>query len=158
LYSISPLTCVCLSFQTQEAHFTALRITFFRYACRTSPINDNSSPCFGFNQVSGLSIWLFWSQILKFWIFLRYLEFFENRKSQTTSGFFWLFQSERLGSGKTLSELHIHYKSLLTRVYYHAGCKEYCKDFSVTLKMFNLFNKKQISDRVITRKGNASED
>ena len=31
---------------------------------------------------------------------------------------FWnfFFQAERLGSGKTLSELHVHYKSLLTRV------------------------------------------
>jgi len=43
-------------------------------------------------------------------------------------------QSERLGSGKTLSELHIHYKSLLTRVYDHAGHKESCKDFTVSLK------------------------
>ena len=52
--------------------------------------------------VAGLPIWLFWSQILKFWLFLTPLA---------------CFQSERLGSGKTMSELHIHYKSLLKRVY-----------------------------------------
>jgi len=37
---------------------------------------------------------------------------------QTKSGF---LQSEKLVSGKTVSELHIHYKSLLTRVNDHAG-------------------------------------
>jgi len=37
----------------------------------------------------------------------------------------FFFQSERLGSGKTLSELHIPYKSHLKRVYKHAGCKKY---------------------------------
>jgi len=68
------------------------------------------------------------------------------------------FQSERLGSGKTFSELNIHYKYLLTRVYDHAGCKEYCKDFTVALKMFNLVNEKQIYDSVIMRKENASKD
>jgi len=63
------------------------------------------------------------------------------------------FQSERLGSGKTLSELYIHCKFHLTRVCYHdAGCKEYCKDFSVALKMFSLVNMKQMYDSVITRK------
>jgi len=35
-----------------------------------------------------------------------------------------LFQSERLGSAKTMSELHIH-KSLLKRVYDHAGGTKY---------------------------------
>ena len=52
------------------------------------------------------------------------------------------FQSDRLGSGKTLSELHIHYKSLPTRVYYHAGCTEYCKLFAVALKMICVIHKK----------------
>jgi len=56
----------------------------------------------------------------------------------------WLFVSESLGSGKTLSELHIHYKYLLTTVCDHAGCKEYCKDFTVALKLVNVFNKKQM--------------
>jgi len=52
-----------------------------------------------------------------------------------TFGFFWkskkarqnlaFFQSERLGSGKTLSKLHIHYKSLLKRVYNHARWTKY---------------------------------
>jgi len=48
-----------------------------------------------------------------------------NQKCQAKSGF---FQSERLGSGKILHELHIRNKSLLTGVYDHARCSEYCKD------------------------------
>jgi len=54
--------------------------------------------------------------------FFEHLWLFGNKKSQTKSGF---FQSERLGFGKTLSEMHIRYRSLLTRVYNHAGCTEY---------------------------------
>ena len=66
------------------------------------------------------------------WLFL------EVKKSQTKSGFFWLFfQSDRLGSGKTLSELHIHYKSPLKTVYDHAGCTRYWRDFMVALKMID---------------------
>jgi len=53
------------------------------------------------------------------------------------------FQSERLGYGKTWSEVHIHYNSLMTRVYDHAWCTEYFKDFTVVLKMFDAFNRKQ---------------
>jgi len=64
------------------------------------------------------------------------------------------FQSKRLVSGKTLSEMHIHYKPLMTRVCDHARYKEYCKDFSVALKMFSLVNKKQMYDSVINRKEN----
>jgi len=60
-----------------------------------------------------------------------------------------VFQSEKLDSGKTLSELHIHCNSLLTRVYDHAGCKEYCRGFTVALKMFDVFNKKQMCDHVL---------
>jgi len=48
--------------------------------------------------------------------------FLDVKKKQTKSGF---FQSERLGSAKTLSELHIHYKSTLKRVCNHAGCTKY---------------------------------
>jgi len=68
------------------------------------------------------------------------------------------FLSERLGSDKQLSELHIHYKSLLTRVYDHAWCKEYCKDFVAALKMFDVFNKKQMYVSVITGNEYAPED
>jgi len=57
-----------------------------------------------------------------------------------------------------LSELHIHYKSLLTTVYDHAGCKEYCKDFVVALKMFDVFNKKQMYDGAFMGKENASKN
>jgi len=57
----------------------------------------------------------------------------------------WIcFQSERLGSSKTLSDLHIHYKALMKRVYDHAGCTEYCKDFTVALKMIDVIDKKQM--------------
>jgi len=69
-----------------------------------------------------------------------------------------LFQSERLGSGKTLSELHIHCKSPLMRVYDHAWCKEYCKDFTVALKIFDEFNRNQMYDSVFTGNENVSED
>jgi len=51
-----------------------------------------------------------------------------------------------------LSELHIHYKSLLTGVYDHTVCKEYCKYFTVALKIFDVFNKKQMYDSVFTGK------
>jgi len=33
-----------------------------------------------------------------------------------------------------------------------AGCKEYCKDFTVALKFFDVFNKKQMYDDVFTGK------
>jgi len=53
-----------------------------------------------------------------------------------------------------LSELHIRCKSLLTRVYQHAGWK----GFTVAIKMFDVFDKKQMYDHVTTGKENASED
>jgi len=49
-------------------------------------------------------------------------------------------------------ELQIHYKSLLTGVYDHAGYNEYSKDFTVALKIFNVFNKKQMYHSVFTGK------
>jgi len=63
-----------------------------------------------------------------------------------------------LGSGKTLSELHIHDKPFATRVYYHAGCTEYCKNFTAGLKMIYVIDKKQMHDSVITGKEYASRD
>jgi len=65
---------------------------------------------------------------------------------------------ERLGSGKTLSELHIHYKSLLKRVYDHAGWPEYLRNFTVPLKIITVIDKKQMHDSIITGKENASKD
>ena len=38
----------------------------------------------------------FRSQILKFWLFLKHLGFFGNKKSQTKSGFFWLWLWQNL--------------------------------------------------------------
>jgi len=57
-----------------------------------------------------------------------------------------------------LAELQIYYKSLLTRVYDHAGYKEYCKDFTVALKIFDVFYKTQMCDSVITGKENGFKD
>ena len=57
-----------------------------------------------------------------------------------------------------MSELHIHYKSFLTGVYEHAGCKEYCKDFTVVLKILDVCNKKQMYNSVFTGKDNASKN
>ena len=93
--------CVCLSFQTQEALFATLRITFFRYAWCTSPINDNYSPCFGFNEVLGLPIWIFRSQILKFCFYKRTWQFLKIKKARKHLAFFdffsvgktWLWQN-----------------------------------------------------------------
>jgi len=62
-----------------------------------------------------------------------------------------------LGCDKTLSELHIHYKSLATRIYYHAGCTEYCKSFTVALKMIYVIDKK-MHYIVITGKEYARKD
>jgi len=38
------------------------------------------------------------------------------------------------------------------------GCKEYCKDFTVALTIFDVYNKTQMYDSVITWKENASKD
>jgi len=54
--------------------------------------------------------------------------------------------------------MHIHYKSLLTGVSNHAGCKEYCKYFTVALKFSDVFNKKQLYESVFTGKENASKN
>ena len=53
-----------------------------------------------------------------------------------------------------------HYKYLLTSVwvYGYAGCREYYKDFTASLKTFDVQKMKQMYDRVITRKENASKD
>jgi len=72
------------------------------------------------------------------WLFL------EIKKPDKIRLFLAFFQSKRLSSGKTLSELYIHYKSLLTRVYDHAGYKEYCKDFAVALKIIDVTYKTNV--------------
>jgi len=63
--------------------------------------------------------------------FLNTVGFFGNKKKPEK---IWIFQSERLDSGKTLSELHIHYKYLLKRVYNHAGCTKYLREKKILLK------------------------
>jgi len=68
----------------------------------------------------------------------------EIKKARQNLAFLAFFQSKRLSSGKTLSELHTHYKSPLTRVYEHTGYKQYGKDFTVALKIFDVIYKKQM--------------
>jgi len=80
------------------------------------------------------------------------LAFFGNKKARKIWLFLAHFQSDRSGSGKIFSELHIHYKPLATTVYYHAGCTEYCKNFTVALKMIYVIDKKQMHDSIITGK------
>jgi len=85
-------------------------------------------------------------------------------------GFFWkwkkaryhltfsdFFQLERLGSGKTLSKLHIHYKFLLTSLW-PCRVQRILQRFFCCPKMFNLINKKQMYDSVISRKESASKE
>ena len=86
---------------------------------------------------------------------LDFLEIKKARQNLDLSGF---FQSKRLSSDKTLFELHIHYKSPLTRVWEHTGYKEYCKDFTVALKIIHVIYKKQTCDSAITGEENASKD
>jgi len=89
--------------------------------------------------------------------FLNAFGFFGNQQKANLA-FSGFFQSERLGSGKTLSELHIHYKSLLKRVYNHAECAEYWKNFIFALKVINVIDKKQMYDSVIMGKENVSKE
>ena len=70
--------------------------------------------------------------------------FLEIKKPDKIRLFLPFFQSKRLISGKTLSELCIRYKYLLTRVYDHAGDKEYCKNFTVALNIIDVIYKKQM--------------
>jgi len=84
--------------------------------------------------------------------------FYFRKKPDKIRFFLAFFQSEWLGSGKALSELHIHYKSLLKRVYNHAECTKYWKDFTVALKMIDAIDKKQVHDSVIVGKENASKE
>jgi len=43
-------------------------------------------------------------------------------------------------------------------LFLHLWCTEYCKDFTVALKMIDVIDKKQMYDSVIAGKENASED
>jgi len=81
-----------LSFQTQEALFAALRITFFSYAWGTSPINDSSSLYFGIRSFQrGLRVAK--DKFLKSG-FLTHLAFFETGFFDFFSvGKTWLWQN-----------------------------------------------------------------
>ena len=96
----------------------------------------------------------------RFWnsgFFWTLLAFFANQKKPDKIWLFLaFFRSARLGSGKALSELRIH--SLLKRVYNHAGCIKYWKDFTVSLKMIDAVDKKQMCHNVITVKENGFKE
>ena len=79
--------------------------------------------------------------------FLTSLAFFGNTKARQNLA---SFCRKGLALEKTLYELHIHYKFILKRVYNHAGCAEYWKNFTVAVKMFDVIDKEQMSDTVIT--------
>jgi len=67
-----------------------------RFHSLTEMSPDRNGPDLnGSDRIGKTENWPFWSQILKFCLFLTHLAFFENKKSQTTSGFLWLFFSRR---------------------------------------------------------------
>jgi len=101
----------------------------------------------------GCQFGFFEARFCNFGFFWTPLAFLAIKKARLNLAF-----SERLGSSKILSELHIHYKSLLTRACDHAGYTEYCKYFTVALKMIDVIDKNQMHDSVIAGKENASED
>ena len=80
--------------------------------------------------------------------------FFENQKDRQNLAF---FNRKGLALAKhCLSCVFI--TNLFWPVYDHAGYREYCKDFTVALKIIDVIYKKQTWDSVITAKENASKD
>ena len=75
--------------------------------------------------------------------------------------FLAIFQSERLGSGKTLSKLHIFITNLFRRVYLCRVRKTLFEKIlliTVTLKMIDVIDEKQMHDSLIVGKENASNE
>jgi len=90
---------------------------------------------------AGLSLWSFLKPDFEILTFLNTFGlFWKSKKARVNAAFSGFFQSERLGSGKTLPELHIHYKSLLKRDYNHAGCTKYQKHFTVVPKLIDVID------------------
>ena len=108
---------------------------------------------FLFSRVANLA---FWSQIVKFWLFLNtFCLFLEIKKGRKI----WLiFCRIYLALVKHCLSCISITKSLATRVYYHARCTEYCKKFTVALKMIYVIDKKQMHDSIITGNEYASKD
>jgi len=105
------------------------------------------------SRVANLAFFKPYLKILAF--FKRLWLFLEIKKARQNLAF---FSPKRLGSGKTLSELHIHHKSLLKRLYDHAECAKYRQKFTFALKNINVIDKKQMYDSVIIGKENASKE
>ena len=121
---------------------------------RGNPVQNLALWCNGYLTIvvsSRVANFTFWSQIFQFrifwctWLFLKI-------KNTSQKFVFSFYQSENHGLGKTLSEVHIVYKSLLTGVYDYAGCKEHCIGFTVALKGSNVFTNKKIHDSVLGEK------
>ena len=100
----------------------------------------------------GLPICLFWSKILKLWL-LMHLAFFENQKKADNM---WLFSGGKSWLWQNIVSAAYSLQIFWRESIVHAGCKEYCKDFTGALKMFDVFNKKQMYDSIIMGKENAS--
>jgi len=108
---------------------------------------------------AGLSLWSFLKPDFEILTFLNTFGlFWKSKKARVNAAFSGFFQSERLGSGKTLPELHIHYKSLLKRDYNHAGCTKYRKHFTVAPKLIDVIDEKQMYHNVIMWKENVSKE
>jgi len=67
-------------------------------------------------RLQGCQFGNFEARFFNLGFFWRTWLFFEIKNTSQNLDFSSVFQSERLGSGKTLSKLYIHYKSLLTGV------------------------------------------
>jgi len=125
-------------------HFMTKQMVAFRLqlppdGTRSCAIIDTKHPCWRFGFLKSDVEILF---------------FFKSKKVDEI----WLFPVREAWLGKTLSELRIHCKSLLTRVYDHVGCKEYCNDFTVALAIFDVYYKTQKFDSVVMGKKTASKD
>ena len=97
-------------------------------------------------------------EIQAFWT---QLAFFENPKYQPTKIWLFLFLFFSM-KGLTLTKHCLSY-IFITNIFWQesmtiAGCKEYCKDFTVALKVFDVFNTKQQYNSVFTGKENASKN
>ena len=97
--------------------------------------NPTSSLLKWYNFFQGCQLGSFETRFWNSGFFWRPWLFWKSRKARQILAFSGLFSVGKAWLGKTLSELHIHHKSLLTKVYGHdAWCKEYYKDLLLPYK------------------------
>ena len=90
------------------------------------------------------AIGLVWSEILKFWLFERTRYFKKIKLSRTKSDIFGLFSV-----GKAWLSHNIVWAAYSIPVSsdespWPWGCREYCKDFTVALEMFDVFKESNV--------------